>query len=142
MLKFQKLHTSYICIYSHLWSALICSQTINSMSKKMRGILHIILDMVIDSYGVSRDEPHIGGTDALLHMIKYTAPEKEEPALGLSEHTDINYLTILCQNEVDGLSLKTKEGEWFPVNPGRQFVVFVGQSLRVCIKFHTLAWNL
>ncbi|ONK66540.1 uncharacterized protein A4U43_C06F9250 [Asparagus officinalis] len=64
-------------------------------------------------------------------MIKYTAPAKEEPAVGLSEHTDINYLTILCQNEVQGLKIITKEGEWIPVDPGNDyFVVFVGESLK------------
>lgn len=93
----------------------------------MLDLSQLLMSMIMDSYGLG-----LGRTDALFHMIKYSAPATEEPVLGLASHTDIDYLTVLSQNEVAGLSIRNKEGDWVQVDPGQSyFVVFVGQSLRV-----------
>ncbi|CAN1302874.1 Probable 2-oxoglutarate-dependent dioxygenase AOP1.2 [Linum perenne] len=71
----------------------------------------------------------------LLRMMKYSPPTTLEQAQeGLNPHTDKDMITILCQNEVDGLEIQSKSGDWIHFKPSHQhqdssFVVMVGDSL-------------
>lgn len=57
----------------------------------------------------------------------------DEPTVGAIEHVDATFLTILRQNEVNGLLTKTRNGEWLQVTfPGKStFVVLTGLSFKV-----------
>ncbi|KAJ0976149.1 hypothetical protein J5N97_018114 [Dioscorea zingiberensis] len=107
-------------------------ETMNLMSKKMRELSMIILNMLRNSYGIGLDvkEENI---DPLFRMMKYSAPMSDEPVHGVAPHTDRNFITLLCQNEVDGLLFKPRDdGEWVKVNPDPgSFIVFAGDALRV-----------
>jgi isopenicillin N synthase-like dioxygenase len=100
--------------------------------------------MVLESLGVEKylDE-HIESTNYLLRVMKYKGPETTDTKLGLSAHTDKNIVTILCQNQVDGLEVKTKDGEWINVKPSPDtFIVMIGDSLLVTKYFSALiTWN-
>ncbi|KAI4337364.1 hypothetical protein L6164_015792 [Bauhinia variegata] len=55
----------------------------------------------------------------------------KESNQGLVPHTDKSSLTILCQNEVQGLEVLSKQGKWIPLNiPRGVFVVIVGDVLK------------
>ncbi|WVZ18032.1 hypothetical protein V8G54_005354 [Vigna mungo] len=46
-------------------------------------------------------------------------------------HTDKDTLTVLCQNEVQGLQMLSKSGKWVDVKiPQNCFVVIVGDALK------------
>ncbi|KAL6848896.1 hypothetical protein ACP4OV_021479 [Aristida adscensionis] len=46
-------------------------------------------------------------------------------------HQDANLLSIVCQHEVDGLEVQTKDGEWYPIKLSpTSLVVMVGNALR------------
>ncbi|CAK9174662.1 unnamed protein product [Ilex paraguariensis] len=86
--------------------------------------------MVLESLGVEKYlEEHIASTNYLLRVMKYKGPESSENKLGLNAHTDKNIVTILYQNQVDGLEVQTKDGEWINVKPSPDsFTVMIGDS--------------
>lgn len=72
--------------------------------------------------------------------MKYKGPQTSETKLGLNSHTDKNIVTILYQNQVDGLEVQTKNGEWINVKPSPDsFIAMIGDSLYVsCSKYSWL----
>ncbi|KAE8696100.1 2-oxoglutarate-dependent dioxygenase AOP2 [Hibiscus syriacus] len=107
------------------------SKTIHSFSEQLSELDQIIRRMVLESFGLEKymDE-HMESTNYLLRVMKYKGPETNQTKLGLHSHTDKNIVTILYQNEVDGLEVQTKEGEWINVKPSKHtFTVMIGESL-------------
>ncbi|CAM8977834.1 unnamed protein product [Rhodiola kirilowii] len=100
--------------------------------------------MVLESLGLEKYfEEHKGSTNYLLRVMKYKGPKTADTELGLTAHTDKNIVTILYQNQVEGLEVLTKEGNWISVKPTEgSFVVMVGDSFhawtngRVYSAFH------
>lgn len=99
----------------------------------------------MESLGVEKYlEEHLGSANYLLRVMKYKGPQTKETKMGLSAHTDKNIVTILYQNQVEGLEVQTKDGEWISVKPSpNSFIVMIGDSLHVsCLisifsyKFH------
>ena len=79
-------------------------------------------------------------TKYVLRMSSYdcTGPNKDEKdqqaeqdkAILFPIHTDPNFLTIIGQDQVDGVEVQIKNGEW--VRPGlSSFVVFPAESYEV-----------
>ena len=97
--------------------------------------------MVVESLGIDKylDE-HINSTNYLMRVMKYSAPHTEETKEGIISHTDKNIVTILCQNEVDGLEVETKEGKWITYQPSspHSFVVLTGESFHVSSMYSLL----
>ncbi|KAH7656083.1 Iron/ascorbate family oxidoreductases protein [Dioscorea alata] len=91
--------------------------------------------MVMEELGVEKYyESNNESIDYLLRMMKYKGPEKEGVQEGLGSHTDMTMLSILFQNQVSGLQIQTKDGEWIPVEISPDsFTVMAGDSF--------LAWS-
>ncbi|MBA0599321.1 probable 2-oxoglutarate-dependent dioxygenase AOP1.2 [Gossypium raimondii] len=107
------------------------SNTIQSFSEQLSELDQIVRRMILESFDLEKymDE-HMGSTNYLLRVMKYKGPKTTETKLGLHSHTDKNIVTILYQNEVDGLEVLSKEGEWINVKPSKQsFTVMIGESL-------------
>ncbi|XP_057452851.1 probable 2-oxoglutarate-dependent dioxygenase AOP1 [Lotus japonicus] len=105
------------------------SKTINSFSEHVSELDQIIRKMVLESLGVERylDE-HL--TNYLLRVMKYTAPQTTDTRKCLTSHTDKNIVTILYQNQVEGLEVLTKDGEWLSYKPSPEsFFVVIGEAL-------------
>ena len=50
-------------------------------------------------------------------------------------HTDMSCITILYQDEIEGLQVRSNEGEWIDINPSEgTLVVNIGDMLQ--------AWNI
>ena len=61
--------------------------------------------------------------------------DENNKAAGLGGHTDGNFLSIISQNEVNGLQIN-KNGEWIDVNISpNSYVVLSGDSFKVSVKF-------
>ena len=74
-----------------------------------------------------RDRPVSRGS------LQYYPPQPggaEEDQFGVAPHTDFGVLTVLCQDEVGGLQIQRRDGEWaaMPPIPGT-FVVNIGDLL-------------
>ncbi|XVF74660.1 hypothetical protein PTKIN_Ptkin13bG0129300 [Pterospermum kingtungense] len=107
------------------------SETIQSYAKQLSELDHMIRRMILESFDLEKymDE-HMDSTNYLLRVMKYKGPKTTETKLGLNSHTDKNIVTILYQNEVDGLEVQTKDGEWIDVKPTKDsFIVMIGESL-------------
>ncbi|XP_004291426.1 PREDICTED: gibberellin 20 oxidase 1-B-like isoform 1 [Fragaria vesca subsp. vesca] len=112
------------------------SETMKSMSSKMMELNFTVLEMVLESLGVGKHyTSHVENTTAVMRFMKYKIPpisnDVRDTSVGLVPHTDKSSLTILCQNEVQGLEILTKQGQWVQVPvPERAVVVFVGDALK------------
>ncbi|MED6183107.1 hypothetical protein PIB30_034947 [Stylosanthes scabra] len=88
--------------------------------------------MVLESLGLEKYlEEHMNSTNYLLRVMKYKGPQTSEAKLGLSPHTDKNIVTILNQNQVEGLEILTKNRKWIsykPFQPGT-FIALIGDAL-------------
>jgi len=69
---------------------------------------------------------------ATLRLLHYPALPADAPAgqMGAGEHTDYGNITLLATDEVGGLEVRTRRGDWLaaPVMPGA-FVVNIGDCL-------------
>lgn len=107
------------------------SKTIQSFSEQLSELDQIIRKMVLESLGVEKYlEEHMTSTNYLLRVMKYKGPQTSDTKVGLTPHSDKNIVTILYQNQVQGLEVMTKDGKWISYKPSLDsFVVMIGDSL-------------
>ncbi|KAH0750967.1 hypothetical protein KY290_030199 [Solanum tuberosum] len=119
-------------------------KTIQSYSEQLSKLDQTIRRMIVESLGVEKymDE-HMNSTNYRLRLIKYKEPQSNETKTGLHAHTDKNIVTILYQNQVKGLEILTKDGQWINVDPTPDtFTIMIGDSLhawtngRIHAPFH------
>ncbi|KAK6148930.1 hypothetical protein DH2020_016455 [Rehmannia glutinosa] len=92
----------------------------------------IVVQMVFEGYGVGKYyESHIDSANYLCRVMKYREPNINENKMGFVAHTDKNFMSTIHQNQVDGLEIKAKDGEWFCVRELSQssIVVMAGDAL-------------
>ncbi|XAR50599.1 hypothetical protein NMG60_11004960 [Bertholletia excelsa] len=105
-------------------------KTIQAYSEQLSELDVIIRRMVLESLGLEKylDE-HMESTNYLLRVMKYEGPHTRETKLGLNSHTDKNIVTILHQNQVEGLEVQTKDGDWISLKPSTDsFIAMIGDS--------------
>ncbi|KAK4252844.1 hypothetical protein QN277_010989 [Acacia crassicarpa] len=108
------------------------SKVIRDFSEQLSELDQTVRKMVLESLGVEKylDE-HMNSSTYMLRVMKYSAPQTEDSKMGVIQHTDAGITTILYQiNEVEGLEIETKDGNWITYQPSpHSFVVFVGDCL-------------
>ncbi|XP_038694945.1 probable 2-oxoglutarate-dependent dioxygenase AOP1 [Tripterygium wilfordii] len=112
------------------------SKTIQSYSEHVSELDQMIRKMIVESLGLEKymDE-HMNSTNYLLRVMKYKGPQCSDAKLGLNSHTDKNVVTILFQNQVEGLEVQTKDGEWIDYKPSPDsFIVMIGDSLHAWVN--------
>ncbi|XP_061354278.1 probable 2-oxoglutarate-dependent dioxygenase AOP1 [Gastrolobium bilobum] len=125
------------------------SKTIQSYSEQLSELDQIIRKMILESLGVEKYfEEHVNTSNYVLRVMKYESPQNNDTEVGLSEHTDKSIMTILYQNEVEGLEVMTKDGKWISCKPSsNSFVIVIGDSLhawsngRVPQPFHRVVMS-
>ncbi|XP_041018207.1 probable 2-oxoglutarate-dependent dioxygenase AOP1 [Juglans microcarpa x Juglans regia] len=108
------------------------SACMHSYAKLTAELDQMVTRMIYESYGVGKyhASAYTGSTTYLLRVLKNRVPEVNEPNLGFVTHTDKSFTTILHQNQVNGLEVETKDGEWISVEyPPSSFVVMAGDAL-------------
>jgi hypothetical protein len=74
----------------------------------------------------------VSGEGQNTNMIYYPPCPEPSNAFGVKPHSDPNTITILTQDEVGGLEVREKHGEWIQVKPTPYaFIVNVGDQLEV-----------
>uniref|UniRef100_A0A7N1A9L8 Fe2OG dioxygenase domain-containing protein n=1 Tax=Kalanchoe fedtschenkoi TaxID=63787 RepID=A0A7N1A9L8_KALFE len=108
------------------------SSAMNGINKMLFNLIYAILKVIFESYETgNRHESFAEKTVTSFRLLKYNLPPSGE-AVGLGPHTDKCLLTILCQNDVQGLEILSRDGIWSPlVIPQGCFVVLIGESLQV-----------
>ncbi|ONI34247.1 hypothetical protein PRUPE_1G470900 [Prunus persica] len=86
--------------------------------------------MILDSYGLGEKSNSIVPCKTLIQVMKYSAPPSGEYMKGLQAHTDKQFSTILCDDQVSGLEFETKDGQWnkLSLSPS-SFIFLVGDPL-------------
>ncbi|KAK6125160.1 hypothetical protein DH2020_041093 [Rehmannia glutinosa] len=124
--------------YGHLemtLSGINFSDTALEFSKFVVKLDQLVMRMVSEVYGIENNyETLLDTTSYLLRLIKYRVPSKDETSLGIVPHTDKSFMSILHQRQVQGLEIKTKNGEnWILVDPSpSSFIVMAGD---VCMAW-------
>lgn len=97
-------------------------------------ILKIILMSLGDDYERKFYESEFGNCHGYLRIINYTPPEtvKEDKEVeGLGMHTDMSCITLVYEDEIGGLQMRSKEGEWIDIFPCQNsLVVNVGDLMQ------------
>jgi len=113
----------------------IYSESINEYAKLLGELDHMAKRMVFESYGVDMRgyKCMIESRDYLLRCMKYRTREMDEKDLGMHSHTDLSIVSIVHQlNNLNGLEIKLKDGEWIGVDASSSlFVVMAGDALNV-----------
>lgn len=127
------------------------SESIECYARLVSGLEQLVDKMVFESYGTEKHyESHIDSTTYLLRTIKYSVPDinKENYNMGTNVHTDKSFLSILHQNQVNGLEIELRNGEWFPVDvPPESFIIMAGDAYQVLafyiviLKFDTYIYH-
>ncbi|KAE8725512.1 Detected protein of unknown function [Hibiscus syriacus] len=112
------------------------SKTIESFTHLAAGLEKTIMRMVLESFGVEKyTDELIYATNYTLRAIKYGRPQTgNEPTLGADAHTNKIWITLLYQNEMKGLEILTKDGEWINIKPRQTFIILSGESLGVWLN--------
>ncbi|KAL4387605.1 hypothetical protein GQ457_09G012690 [Hibiscus cannabinus] len=110
------------------------SKTLVSFTELASGLEKTIRRMILEIFGVEKyADELIESTNYLLKVIKYEGSETSEPYP--AAHFDKSMITLLYQNEVNGLEIQNKDGEWIHVNPSpNSFIVLIGESLNVWLN--------
>lgn len=105
----------------------------HSHANQLAELEQMVARMVFKSYGVEKHyESHVNSMDYLLRVMKYRLPQKEESNVGAHVHTDKSFITILHENQVGGLEIKTKANEWIAIRiPPICYLVMAGDALLV-----------
>ncbi|XP_076932500.1 putative 2-oxoglutarate-dependent dioxygenase AOP1 [Bidens hawaiensis] len=88
------------------------SKTMHSYANLVSKLDHMVRKMVFESYGVEKYyESSNESMTPLFRVMKYRPAKADESNLGSVTHTDKHFLTILNQNQVDGLEVQIKDDD-------------------------------
>lgn len=100
--------------------------------KTLRGLGEEILGALSESMGLDTDHVYklTGQNSKVNTSIHLYSPEPGDP-IGLISHTDIDTLTVLLQDETNGLQV-LKDGKWVDVKPlPDSFIVNIGEAMQI-----------
>ncbi|PPD98325.1 hypothetical protein GOBAR_DD04658 [Gossypium barbadense] len=126
------------CLTNTLWPQgnISFSRTLASFTQLASELQKKILKMILESFGLEKymDEL-IDSTNYQLRVMKYEKPKTNDSTHALAAHCDTNTMTLLYQNEVNGLQIQSKDGEWINMKPSpNSFIVLIGESLSVWLN--------
>lgn len=107
-------------------------ETVRSAAARMAELEGVVRRMVVEGLGVSQAqrEPMMWH---LFRMSEYGAliADEKQRAVRYGSHQDTNWLSVVCQHEVDGLEMQARDGRWVLVQPSPEsLVVMAGNALR------------
>lgn len=108
--------------------------------RKMVEVSKSIVEVILMSLGPEFERKFASefkNCHGYLRVNSYTPPEstddvqEEEEVEGLGMHTDMSCITIVYQDEVGGLQVRSKEGKWMDIDPCQDtLVVNIGDLLQ------------
>lgn len=111
------------------------SETTLKYSKLISELDHGVMRMVFASYGAEKYcDPLIKSSFYLMRFMKYRTPQVDEINVGLHPHVDKDFLGILDTNQVTGLEIELKNGDWITYEPlpfSSTFLVIAGEPFQV-----------
>ncbi|KAI3455377.1 hypothetical protein Pfo_012040 [Paulownia fortunei] len=106
-------------------------ETMYSYCKLLSKLDHTVMKMVASSYHLEKYyDPLIQSSFYMTRLMKYHPPGENESFIGIVPHRDKSFMAVIGTNEVKGLQIETRDGDWidFEPSPGK-FIVIVGEAL-------------
>ncbi|XP_006651038.1 gibberellin 2-beta-dioxygenase 7-like [Oryza brachyantha] len=107
-----------------------CSTTAERASSAT-DLEEMVRRMILEGLGVAKH--HETQSESMWHLFRmseYKAPNSDEKVTGYITHQNTNWLSIVCQNEVNRNEMQTTDGEWVLVKPSlTSLIVNVGNAL-------------
>ncbi|GMY09175.1 gibberellin 20-oxidase-like protein [Fagus crenata] len=102
------------------------------MEELSKKIIEALLISLEDGFEKKYYESEFKNCDGYLRINNYLAPESlEDEVEGLGMHTDMSCVTIVYQDEIGGLQVRSKEGKWMDIRPCEgTLVVNIGDMLQ------------
>ncbi|WP_108262347.1 isopenicillin N synthase family dioxygenase [Mangrovicoccus ximenensis] len=107
-------------------------ETAQAYMAAMTGLGQRIAGGIAEALGLPRDwfDKHFDNPTLFLRLLHYPEQPDEEQLFGSAPHTDYGFVTLLKQDDVGGLEVRNKKGEWIPAPPiPGTFVMNVGDIL-------------
>jgi len=93
--------------------------------RRLLNIFAVSMDLPPDTFTRHWQRPITRGS-----LVYYPPPDLDDSQFGVAPHTDYGCITVLCQDDVGGLEVQTKAGDWVTAHPIEgTFVVNVGDLL-------------
>ncbi|CAI9765248.1 unnamed protein product [Fraxinus pennsylvanica] len=104
----------------------------SKMTELSKGVLKLVLTAIGDGIETKYYDSEFKNCHGYLRINNYTAPESlDEEAEGLGMHTDMSCVTIVYQDEIGGLQVRTRDGKWMNIIPSEgTLVVNLGDMLQ------------
>lgn len=100
-------------------------QEMSTLARKMVRAIALSLGLPPESLDRYFEQP-----TTFLRLLHYPTQPQEEGLFGSAPHTDYGFITLLAQDNVGGLEVKNKAGDWVPAPPvPDSFVMNVGDIL-------------
>jgi len=97
----------------------------SALARELVGAISISLGLPPESMDRYFEKP-----TTFLRLLHYPTQPEEAGLFGSAPHTDYGYITLLAQDDVGGLEVKNKAGDWIPAPPiPDTFVMNVGDIL-------------
>lgn len=99
---------------------------------EMTALGMMMLDLIARALGVDHDAlaRHFERPTTFLRLLHYPPQPAEDGLFGSAPHTDYGFITLLAQDDVGGLEVKNKAGDWIAAPPmPATFVMNVGDIL-------------
>lgn len=108
-------------------------EVVSSYARANQGLFRELMSAVLEAMGITGDgvlEELDGGTQMMMVNCFPACPEPDL-TLGMPPHSDYGFLTLVLQDDVEGLQVM-HGGEWLTVDPvPGSFVVNVGDHFEV-----------
>ena len=82
------------------------------LSRRLTQLIALCLDLPQDYFGPFFERP-----TTFLRLLRYPPTSAEEGLFGSAPHTDYGFITLLAQDELGGLEIRNKAGDWIPAPP-------------------------
>lgn len=106
--------------------------TMENYVAAMTGLAHLMIGLIgkalaIDHAALMR---HFERPTTFLRLLHYPPQPEEAGLFGSAPHTDYGFITLLAQDDVGGLEVRNRAGDWIPAPPiPGTFVMNVGDIL-------------
>ncbi len=108
-------------------------QTVSAFLEALNGVSHSLLQIMSTALGMAPNQIRqaFGGHPSpYAKLIRY--PVSTDHQQGVGVHKDSGFLTLLLQDDQNGLEAQSPDGQWFRVNPvGGSLVVNIGELLQM-----------
>ncbi|KAJ4758610.1 2-oxoglutarate-dependent dioxygenase-related family protein [Rhynchospora pubera] len=107
--------------------------TITTYAQHVRNLEQMVETMIFQFLGIGKHlNSHIKKLIYGVRLSNYGGLPIEETKVSLPVHVDPNLITIVLQNGVEGLEVRTKDEEWLRVVPSPDtFTVMLGEAMTV-----------